>query len=247
VLHLVLCFAKITSGSKNELYDAEGTRIAKGSIQNMNSCDPATNGFQVTSPYAIGPAGEQMTEVEQDADGDNEWQHTNVWAGGKLLATYQVAGPNLPNPNDPGNPLPNSTVHFYLDDPLGTRRVQTDYAGVVEQTCQSLPYGDGESCSPSPTEHLFTGKERDAESGNDYFGARYYASSMGRFMSPDPSQLYYANPTNPQSFNLYSYVQNSPLINIDPTGMDGVRPFLRQLCSRQFAVRCKFLTERRPL
>jgi RHS repeat-associated protein len=31
----------------------------------------------------------------------------------------------------------------------------------------------------------FTGKERDTESGNDYFGARYYASSMGRFMSPD--------------------------------------------------------------
>jgi len=31
----------------------------------------------------------------------------------------------------------------------------------------------------------YSGKERDAESGNDYFGARYYASSMGRFMSPD--------------------------------------------------------------
>jgi RHS repeat-associated protein len=30
-----------------------------------------------------------------------------------------------------------------------------------------------------------TGKERDSESGNDYFGARYYASTMGRFMSPD--------------------------------------------------------------
>jgi RHS repeat-associated protein len=33
--------------------------------------------------------------------------------------------------------------------------------------------------------YRFTGKERDAESGNDYFGARYYSSSMGRFMSPD--------------------------------------------------------------
>jgi len=33
--------------------------------------------------------------------------------------------------------------------------------------------------------HHFTGKERDSESGNDYFGARYYASSMGRFFSPD--------------------------------------------------------------
>jgi hypothetical protein len=32
-----------------------------------------------------------------------------------------------------------------------------------------------------------TGKERDSESGNDYFGARYYASTMGRFLSPDPA------------------------------------------------------------
>ena len=68
----------------------------------------------------------------------------------------------------------------------------------------------------------FTGKERDSESGNDYFGARYYASSMGRFMSPDPSQLTYADQTNPQSFNLYSYVRNNPLINTDPTGMECV-------------------------
>jgi len=51
----------------------------------------------------------------------------------------------------------------------------------------------------------FTGKERDTESGNGYFGARYYVSSMGRFLSPDPSGLTYADITNPQSFNLYSY------------------------------------------
>ena len=65
-----------------------------------------------------------------------------------------------------------------------------------------------------------TGKERDAESGNDYFGARYYSSAMGRFMSPDPSQLDYADQTNPQSLNLYSYVRNNPLINTDLTGME---------------------------
>jgi hypothetical protein len=42
---------------------------------------------------------------------------------------------------------------------------------------------------------------------------------MGRFMSPDPSQLFYADSTNPQSFNLYGYVQNNPLTNTDPTGL----------------------------
>jgi RHS repeat-associated protein len=64
-----------------------------------------------------------------------------------------------------------------------------------------------------------TGKERDTESGLDNFGARYYGSSMGRFMSPDPSGLYFADPTNPQSLNLYSYAQNNPLKNIDPDGL----------------------------
>jgi RHS repeat-associated protein len=63
----------------------------------------------------------------------------------------------------------------------------------------------------TPTEHLFTGKERDSESGNDYFGARYYASSMGRFMSPDPGWFMEADPTNPQTWNLYSYALNNPL------------------------------------
>jgi len=42
---------------------------------------------------------------------------------------------------------------------------------------------------------------------------------MGRFLSPDPSQLYYADLTNPQSFNLYAYALNNPLTNTDPTGM----------------------------
>ena len=67
-----------------------------------------------------------------------------------------------------------------------------------------------------------TGKERDAESGNDYFGARYYASSMGRWMSPDPTGLALAEAENPQSLNLYSYVQNRPLSMIDPDGLQTV-------------------------
>jgi RHS repeat-associated protein len=67
-----------------------------------------------------------------------------------------------------------------------------------------------------------TGKERDTESGNDYFGARYYASSMGRFMSPDWSAkvmpVPYAKLGDPQSLNLYSYVMNNPMIRFDRDG-----------------------------
>jgi RHS repeat-associated protein len=68
----------------------------------------------------------------------------------------------------------------------------------------------------------FAGKERDTESGNDYFGARYYASTMGRFMSPDwattPVNIPYANLANPQSLNLYAYAANNPLGRADDNG-----------------------------
>ena len=74
-------------------------------------------------------------------------------------------------------------------------------------------------------ESSFTGKERDSESGNDYFGARYYASSMGRFMSPDWSAqeepVPYAKMDDPQSLNLYAYVRNNPLTRVDADGHDG--------------------------
>jgi RHS repeat-associated protein len=67
-----------------------------------------------------------------------------------------------------------------------------------------------------------TGKERDTESGLDYFEARYYSSAMGRFMSPDWSAkeepVPYATMDDPQSLNLYSYVRNNPLSRTDPDG-----------------------------
>ena len=71
-------------------------------------------------------------------------------------------------------------------------------------------------------DYKFTGKERDSESGLDMFGARYYGSSLGRFMTPDwaakPTDVPYANFGNPQSLNLYSYVENNPTTTGDPDG-----------------------------
>jgi len=66
--------------------------------------------------------------------------------------------------------------------------------------------------------YKFIGKERDTESGNDYFGARYYSSNMGRFTSPDPTFLNIRKVFNPQRWNLYSYGLNNPLSNVDPDG-----------------------------
>jgi RHS repeat-associated protein len=62
-----------------------------------------------------------------------------------------------------------------------------------------------------------TGKERDAETGLDYFGARYMSSAQGRFTSPD-KPFADQHPEDPQSWNLYAYVRNSPLAHVDTDG-----------------------------
>jgi RHS repeat-associated protein len=205
-----LCAVASNGSMTGYLYDAAGNRVAKGSISTM-SCDVTTNGFSATAGYVVGPSGEQLTEV----DGNNNWKHTNVYAGGKLIGTYDgnVSAPAL---------------HFYFDDPLGTRRAQTNAAGVLEAVYQSLPFGDGlvqnaVTATDDPTENHFTGKERDTESGNDYMFARYYNSATGRFLSPDwdaksSDPVPYAKLDNPQSLNLYSYVVNNPMALTDNDG-----------------------------
>ncbi len=68
----------------------------------------------------------------------------------------------------------------------------------------------------------FTGKERDAETGLDFFGARYFSSAQGRFTSPDwsavPQPVPYASLSDPQTLNLYAYVRNNPLSRADADG-----------------------------
>jgi RHS repeat-associated protein len=68
----------------------------------------------------------------------------------------------------------------------------------------------------------FTGKERDSESGLDYFGARYFSADQGRFTTPDwsetPQPVPYADLKDPQTLNLYTYVRNNPLSRTDPDG-----------------------------
>ena len=192
------------------IYDAEGTRVAKGTLTSW-SCNPATNGFTATASNVLGLGGEQVTEMTVTGNPtsgySSTWNHTNVFGGGKLVASYY-----------------GTDTYFAFTDWLGTKRAEYTPDG-TSALYSSLPYGDGLSSSGSAadaTEHHFTGKERDIESGNDYFEARYYSSAMGRFMSPDwaavPMPVPYASLFDPQSLNLYSYVHNNPLSGVDADG-----------------------------
>ena len=66
----------------------------------------------------------------------------------------------------------------------------------------------------------FTSKERDAETGLDFFGARYYSGAEGRFTGVDPVIVTPARMIDPQRFNLYAYARNNPFKFIDPNGED---------------------------
>jgi RHS repeat-associated protein len=95
---------------------------------------------------------------------------------------------------------------------------------VSASECESidyLPFGETTTSGSCDTTYRFTGYKLDSESSLDYAGARSYAFSNGRFMSPDPANAG-ADPSNPQSWNMYSYVMNNPLNAIDPTGMNCV-------------------------
>jgi len=97
-----------------------------------------------------------------------------------------------------------------------------------------LPYGQewnppSGSGPVSPNHYKFTGKERDAESGLDYFGARYYSSGLGRFQSEDPREIVFERGSikfleylaDPQNWNRYAYALNNPL---GITDFDGREP-----------------------
>ena len=101
--------------------------------------------------------------------------------------------------------LANMSRHDYL--PFGEEL----FAGVGGRTT-----GLGYTASDN-VRQKFTQKERDSETGLDYFGARYYMSTQGRFVSPDAFEKdSYLD--DPQSWNKYVYVRNNPLYFIDPSG-----------------------------
>jgi RHS repeat-associated protein len=74
--------------------------------------------------------------------------------------------------------------------------------------------------------YLNTGKERDSETGLDYFGARYYSNALARFTSADTKRIALRHLLNPQKLNKYAYVLNNPLSEFDPDGLEDIKVFV---------------------
>ncbi len=143
-------------------------------------------------------------------------------AQGELAAEY------APNPAATG-------TQYLTVDHLGSTRLVTNGTGTVVSRYDYLPFGEeifapvggrttamGYLSAPDPLNPKFTGKLRDNETGLDFMEARYYSGAEGRFTIPDWSAkeepVPYAKLEDPQSLNLYAYVQSNPLSRFDADG-----------------------------
>jgi len=191
-----------SNGSAAYSYDAESRLKTAGGVTYTYDGDGnrviKSNG---TEYWGSGPLLE--------SDGSGNLQREFVFAGGTRIARRD---------------LPDGTVHYIFSDRLGSADVVTTTTGTIQRESDYYPYG-GERVyiSGIPNQNYkFTGKERDSESGLDNFGARFDASSLGRFMTPDwaarPTAVPYAVFGDPQSLNLYGYVRNDPVSRADADG-----------------------------
>ncbi len=210
----------ISNGSATYVYDAENRLIATagtsyiydGEGERVEKCTEGTTPGTCSSGatgtlYWRGTGSETLAETDLAGNEQEEYLFFN----GQRIARRDV--------NSLGATV---AVHYYFSDHLGSHGVVENATGTAcEQDIDYYPYGGQQNdyCSGSGVSqnYKFTSKERDTETNLDYFGARYYASSMGRFMTPDPSPAGIA-PADPQSWNLYSYVRNRPTRSVDVGG-----------------------------
>lgn len=195
----------LNDGTHSYSYDAENR------IKQVDSGSTATyvydgSGLRVRKTTAASVdflydlAGREITEVSSSGG----WNRGEVYAAGRHVATYA-----------------SGTTYFIHGDHLGTERKRTNVSAGSIETCTSLAFGDHLTCSGTDVSPMhFTGKEHDAESNLENFGARYDSASLGRFMTPDPLYLELHRLGDPQQLNLYSYTRNNPLKFTDPLGLD---------------------------
>lgn len=214
------------SGYGSRTYDANNRIVA------------AQDSYAGWSYYTYNADGQR---VKRKVNNQETWEIYGI--DGELLAEYPANGAASSPQKEYGyrdgqlliTAEPAANIKWLVPDHLGTPRIILDQTGSLANVRRHdyLPFGEelfagagGRTSAQGyavgdGVRQQFTAKERDVETGLDYFEARYYSSAQGRFTSADP--LYYtaSRPGDPQQFNLYSYVRNNPLKLVDPDGRDG--------------------------
>jgi RHS repeat-associated protein len=205
----------LVSGSSPPVYSPRYDQDNLGDF----GCDDETSSIEV--PVDDGVA---IADVSLDQEAEQEFE--------ARMSSYVVIGNRRSGGGGGGGgggsaPPPVARWLFLHSDHLGSPRVVMDDAGNKVSGHHYMPFGEEKPLGTRLTSNAakFTGHERDVESasfdnpdGLDYMSARYYSSSLGRFMAVDPGDD--TDPQNPQSWNKYAYVRNSPLNAIDRKGTD---------------------------
>ncbi|RZL20402.1 MAG: hypothetical protein EOO89_00310 [Pedobacter sp.] len=127
----------------------------------------------------------------------------------------EVSSITEPNLQITGHNLPAETYYFHPDH-LGSSSYITNSTGRVSQHMEYLPFGEtmtDEHLASRNSPFKYNGKEFDEETGNYYYGARYYDPKWSIFISVDPLAE--------KTFDSYAYCYNNPVRFVDPTGMQG--------------------------
>ncbi len=117
---------------------------------------------------------------------------------------------------------PAQLIRYQFGNHLGSASLEVDDSGQIISYEEYYPYGSTSyqamgGLTETPKCYRYTGKERDEGTGLYYYGARYYAAWLGRWISPDPAGFV-------DGTNLFQYVQSSPTISVDPQGLQTKRP-----------------------
>jgi len=150
------------------------------------------------------------TEILDESDSSVNITDEYVFFGGKRVAHRVVSS---------------GSISYYAEDFLGSSRAITTSTGTLCYDADFTPYGGERVITNTCAQNYkFEGKERDIETNNDDFGARYYTSKLGRWLSADwssvPTPVPYANLANPQTLNLYAMVRDNPETFADLDGHD---------------------------
>jgi RHS repeat-associated protein len=112
---------------------------------------------------------------------------------------------------------PGSRITYYHEDRLGSSSAITDASANLVDEAAYFPFGGTREAAPSrrtAEPYGFSQKERDRESGLQYFGKRFYSSALGKWLSTDPKE------EAGGGLNLYAYVNQNPLKYLDPDGAE---------------------------
>jgi len=197
------------------IYDASDERIGT-----VDYAFPSSSQLRLRETWTLrGADGALMRELtrEQNAAGVSTWNWNRDYVYGNEGLVAELS---------PGAGGSVTTRHTHLDH-LGSVRAITNQNGTLVESRKYLPFGQRIMESESVSRMHFAGHERDDDGTDkpyadlDVMHARRYAPLLGRFTAIDPAG---GSINDPQSWNRYSYVRNSPMTMIDPTGTLAATP-----------------------